>query len=107
MNLTLEQFSAMTVLAGSTNEVLLGHADLELRAQFERALAALINIQSSRPLENYSAASVQTNDKDEVNQETSADNMDVFIQSQENNSFPEDDIWAAKELKFSKTPKKG
>ena len=64
------------------------------------------NKQSSKPLEYESAASVQTNKKEEVNQDTTVESMDVFTQSQEDNSFPKDDIWAALELKFIKMRKK-
>ena len=53
------------------------------------------------------AAPVQTNNTEEVNQDTAVDSMDVFTQSQEDYSFPKDDILAAKELKFIKTRKKG
>ena len=51
-------------------------------------------------------AAVQTNNKEEVKRITAVDNMDVFTQSQEDNSFPEDDILAAKKIKFRKTPKR-
>ena len=79
----------MTALIGSVNEALLGQADPELWGQFESTLAALINKQSWIPLDYDLAASVQTNNKEQVNQDTSVDNMDVFIQSQKDNSFPE------------------